>query len=123
MAILTKKPEAETKYEVAKTTGGSAMSTGIKAPVVLIQPRVSEKAGHLASQNKYVFKVKTSANKIEVKKAIEGSYKVKVVQVNIVRNQGKNRTYGRASGRTSDFKKAIVTLKKGDTIEGLTETV
>ncbi|MDR3643134.1 MAG: 50S ribosomal protein L23 [Candidatus Doudnabacteria bacterium] len=95
----------------------------MRIPTVLIQPRVSEKAGHLAGQNKYVFKIATLANKVEVKKAVENFYKVHVTQVNIIRNQGKNRTYGRTSGRTSDFKKAIVTLKKGDKIEGMTETV
>lgn len=90
---------------------------------VIIQPRVSEKAGHLAKINQYVFKVKLSANKIEVKKAVERGYNVKVVKVNIVRMKGKNRTFGRASGTTSAFKKAIVTLKEGDKIQGITETI
>lgn len=125
MALFTKKPEdkdAQVQYGTASSAAGSA-APSIRIPTVLIQPRVSEKAGHLAGQNKYVFKIATLANKVEVKKAVENFYKVHVTQVNIIRNQGKNRTYGRTSGRTSDFKKAIVTLKKGDKIEGMTETV
>ena len=102
---------------------GSAAKAVVLAPFVLVQPRVSEKTGRLAALNKYVFKVKPSANKIDVKKAVESFYKVRVTQINIITNQGRDRNYGRASGRTSAFKKAIVTLKTGDKIEGMTETV
>lgn len=112
MALFNKKEDKKEATATAATAGNA-----IKVPAVLVQPRVSEKAGHLASLNKYVFKVKTSANKIEVKKAVESAYKVRVTQVNMVVNRGKHRTYGRTSGKTSDFKKAIVTLKKGDKIE------
>lgn len=89
---------------------------------VLVQPRVSEKAGRLSTQGKYVFLVKKAANKVEVKKAVERVYKVNVVGINIVNVKGKHKVFGRTSGRTSDFKKAIVTLKKGQTIEGIVET-
>ena len=77
----------------------------------------------MVSMNKYTFKVLKATNKVEVKKAVESFYKVKVIQVNMVNNQGKARTFGRTSGRTQAFKKAIVTLKKGDKIEGLTDVV
>ncbi len=120
MAIFSNKTE-DKKAEVS--AGTPQAGANIRIPSVLIQPRISEKAGHLTSLNKYVFKVKTGANKIEVKKAVESFYKVKVLQVNMVRNQGKNRNFGRTSGRTSDFKKAIITLKKGDKIEGLTDVI
>ena len=125
MAIFSKKPEdkdAQVQYSTASSAAG-ASAPSIKIPTVLIQPRVSEKAGHLAGQNKYVFKILNSANKVEVKKAVESFYKVHVTQVNIINNQGKNRTYGRTSGRTSSLKKAIVTLKKGDKIAGLTDVI
>ena len=65
----------------------------------------------------------SQSNKVEVKKAVEAAYKVKVTQVNIITNQGKSRNFGRTSGMTSGFKKAIVTLRKGDKIEGMTETI
>jgi large subunit ribosomal protein L23 len=119
MAIFSNKTEDKKKEATAPAQVGAE----VRIPSVLIQPRISEKAGHLTSLNKYVFKVKPSANKIEVKKAVESFYKVKVVQVNMVRNQGKNRNFGRTAGRTSDFKKAIITLKKGDKIEGLTDVI
>ncbi len=122
MAIFTKKTEDknEAGYQVA-TAGSSAPAVVI--PTVLVQPRISEKASHLAGLNKYVFKVRNSANKVEVKKAIESAYKVKVTQVNMITNHGKKRNFGRTAGKTSAFKKAIVTLKKGDKIEGMTETI
>ncbi len=94
-----------------------------KIPQVLVQPRISEKAGHLVKLNKYVFKVKGGANKVEVKKAVENFYKVHVTQVNIIRNLGKVKNFGNRKGETSGFKKAIVTLRKGDSIQGLTDVV
>lgn len=126
MALFSKKPDedkTEVKYEVAAPAAGSAKAPLPRIPTVLVQPRISEKAGHLASLNKYVFKVLPTTNKVEVKKAVESFYKVRVTQVNIVTNKGKSRNFGRTSGRTSAFKKAIVTLKAGDKIEGLTDVV
>lgn len=125
MAIFAKKTDPakdEVKYEVAAPSAAGGFDTA-KIPTVLIQPRISEKAGAMARIGKYVFKVRTGANKVEVKKAVEAAYKVHVTQVNIVTNQGKNRNFGNISGRTSDFKKAIVTLKQGEKIEGLTDVV
>lgn len=120
MALFGAKTEDKTKE---KTDSASASSNAAGAPIVLISPRISEKAGKQVGLNKYFFNVKTNANKVEIKKAVEHSYKVKVTQVNIIKMQGKNRTYGRTKGRTSGFKKAIVTLKQGDKIEGLTDVV
>ncbi|MBQ2120265.1 MAG: 50S ribosomal protein L23, partial [Peptococcaceae bacterium] len=57
------------------------------------------------------------ANKIEIKKAIEEIFKVKVVDVNTVRINGKMKRMGRYEGKTSDYKKAIVQLAEGDSIE------
>lgn len=88
---------------------------------MLILPRLSEKANALVGLNKYVFKVGLNTNKIEIRKAVEKSYGVNVASVNIVRMKGKPRRYGRFEGKTSGFKKAIVTLtpdsKKIDVIE------
>ena len=123
MAILgTKKEEKKSDVDY-KVDAASANVANLKVPSILVQPRVSEKAGHLAQMNKYVFKVKTGANKVEVKKAVEAAYKVTVTQVNMITNMGKARNFGNRSGRTSAFKKAIVTLKKGDSITGLTDVV
>src|SRR5581483_4400361 len=113
--------EATADKEKQKTSASDVVVP--KIPSVLIQPRISEKAGRQSLMNKYVFLVRNDANKVSVKKAIETFYKVHVTQVNIVRNQGKTKNFGNRTGKTSDFKKAIVTLKKGDKIEGLTDVV
>lgn len=98
-------------------------SIQISLPEELVQPRVSEKAGQLAKLNKYAFVVKRNANKVEVKKAVERAHKVTVTDVNIINVKAKTKRVGRILGKTSKFKKAVVTLKQGDRIEGVTETV
>ncbi len=121
MAIFTKKTEekSDVAYQTQTATAGAGLAGAAKIPSVLVQPRISEKAGRLAGANKYVFKITGSANKIEVKKAVEGAYKVRVIKVNIITNHGKQRNYGRTTGRMSGIKKAVVTLKAADKREGL----
>jgi len=84
-------------------------------------PHITEKATDLSSFNKYIFKVSFNANKTEIKKAIEKIYNVKVEKVNIIHIPGKRRRLGRMEGWRGGlkrgFKKAIVSLKKGDKIE------
>ena len=84
---------------------------------VLIRPVVTEKSTLLQEQYKYVFEVLPTANKVMIKKAVEGAYDVRVVGVNIVKNHGKFKRYGPRRTRTRDKKKAIVTLKQGDRIQ------
>jgi large subunit ribosomal protein L23 len=83
-------------------------------------PVISEKS-HLqkADGNKVTFRVDSSANKIEIRKAIEALFKVKVLKVNTVSVQGKSKRMGRVEGVRSGWKKAIVTLAPGDKIPGL----
>jgi large subunit ribosomal protein L23 len=69
------------------------------------------------SANQVLFKVRTNANKIEVKQAVEQMFKVKVEQVRMARYLGKVRRIGRSMGRRPDWKKAYVTLKEGDKID------
>ncbi len=90
---------------------------------VLKSPHVSEKSSIFAQTGRYVFKVNDRSNKIEIRKAVEKAYDVHVVSVNIVNSKGKSRRMGRRVGRTSDWKKAIVTLKHGEKIQGLIESV
>ncbi|MDR3271506.1 MAG: 50S ribosomal protein L23 [Peptococcaceae bacterium] len=85
---------------------------------VLLRPVVSEKSVGLMEENKYTFWVAPEANKIEVKYAVEKMFKVKVVEVRTMNVKGKMKRVGRYTGKTSDRKKAIVTLKSGDRIEG-----
>jgi len=84
---------------------------------VLVKPLVTEKATELASANKYVFVVTKASNKIEVAKAVYAVYGVRPVDVNIISMQGKRVSRGRIQGKRKDWKKAIVTLKKGDSIK------
>lgn len=84
---------------------------------VLVEPWVTEKTHAAMADNKYTFKVTKKATKTQVKKAIEGMYKVKVEKVSVVNVLPKKRAYGRHEGTISGFKKATLTLKKGDKIE------
>lgn len=67
--------------------------------------------------NKYIFEVSRSANKVEIKKAIQELYNVRPLSVNIINSDGKKVRSGRNYGQTKRIKKAIVTLQKGDTIK------
>ena len=91
----------------------------MKSPRDVIQaPLISEKGTQLTeSFNQVLFKVRPDANKIEVKRAVETLFKVKVVQVRMARYLGKMRRIGRSMGRRSDWKKAYVTLREGDKID------
>lgn len=84
---------------------------------ILVKPMITEKASVLSASGKYVFMVSLDANKIDVAKAVNEVYGVKAIAVNILRNEGKTKRYGKYSGKRKDFKKAIVTLPKGKTIE------
>ena len=77
----------------------------------------TEKGSTIQPFNKYLFKVSTDANKIEIKRSIEDIYKVKVESVNTMVIRGKLRRVRYAVGKTSDWKKAVVTLKEGDKID------
>lgn len=77
----------------------------------------TEKGSELASSNKYLFEVDKKSNKLEIKKAVEDMYKVKVSAVNVVMMRGKEKRVRYKKGRTPDWKKAIVTLKQGHSID------
>ena len=85
---------------------------------VIRAPLVSEKGTLLAeSANQVLFKVRPEANKIEVKRAVEALFKVKVEKVRMARYLGKMRRVGRNMGRRAEWKKAYVTLREGDKID------
>jgi len=85
---------------------------------VIKKPLVTEK-GTIARDetNKYIFEVDRRANKVEIEKAVEKLFKVKVLNVRTMNVQGKKKRQGRIVGRKSDWKKAVVTLVSGQTIE------
>jgi len=81
-------------------------------------PRITEKGTRLKEKNNVLtFEVKVDANKVQVKKAIESVFKVKVKHVTTVKNLGKTKRVGQRLGRRSDWKKAYVTLKPGEKID------
>jgi large subunit ribosomal protein L23 len=81
-------------------------------------PRITEKGTRLKEKNNVLtFEVKVDANKVQVRKAIEGIFKVKVADVTTVKTAGKKKRVGTRLGRTSDWKKAYVTLKPGEKID------
>ena len=86
---------------------------------ILLKPVITEKATNLqaADEPQYTFRVRISANKNEIKKAVETAFKVKVKSVNTMRVKGKMRRVRVQLGKRSDWKKAFVTLKKGARIE------
>jgi large subunit ribosomal protein L23 len=87
---------------------------------IILSLVVTEKAERLkAEQSRYTFKVAPTANKIEVRDAVERLFKVHVREVRVMSYLGKTRRMGRFEGRRSDWKKAIVTLKRGERIESL----
>ena len=85
---------------------------------IIKHPVISEKGTEIAEKNnQYIFSVGKSANKIEIKKAVQDIYNVTVLKVNTMNVQGKKKRVRAQEGRTSSWKKAIVTLKDGDKIE------
>ncbi len=84
---------------------------------IIIAPMLTEKSLlEKETNNRYMFKVSINANKIEIKKAIEKVFSVKVVKINTIRMKGKPKRMGRYEGRRPDWKKAIVTLQADQTI-------
>lgn len=84
---------------------------------IIIAPVITEKSMAERSNNVYTFKVAKSATKDEIKAAIEDAFKVEVVKVNTLNTKSKRRRVGKYAGRTKTYKKAIVTLKAGSSIE------
>ena len=93
------------------------MPKAIHPFAVIQQPLVTEKGGYLAAENKHAFRVASAANKTQIKQAVEKTFNVKVVAVNVMNVRGKQRRWGRRASLRPDWKKAIVTLAPGDKIE------
>ena len=85
--------------------------------VKIISPIVTEKSTNLSEQNKIVFKVSNKLNKIILKKNIEKIFKVNVIKVNIINKQSKKKITRGKKVKIQGYKKAIITLKKGQNID------
>lgn len=99
---------------VKSTVKVAAHSTSFR---VLVKPLVTEKSAIAESKNKYSFLVAKSANKNQVKAAVAEIYGVQPTQVNIANVEGRAVRFGRSAGRRGDYKKAIITLPAGKTID------
>jgi large subunit ribosomal protein L23 len=84
---------------------------------VIVRPLITEKATMLAGDHKYAFHVAKHANKKQIREAVELAFSVKVTDVNTMNMHGKRRRLGRRLTRAPDWKKAIVTLAEGESIQ------
>ncbi len=121
-ATVVAETPAQTTEPIVTESTPVAVQLDAKASRNLVVPRLSEKAGHLNKLNKYVFTVwGKQSNKVEVRKTVESIYGVKVDRINMITMAGKSRRFGRRTGTTKAYKKAIVTLtpnsKKIDLVE------
>jgi len=93
----------------------------LQATQVILRPVISEKSMDQTSRQKYTFAVADAANKMQIKAAVEELFKVTVLDVNVLtmkrKEKSRNRGRGRQVGYTSPWKKAVVTVKAGDSIE------
>lgn len=106
------KPLIEGKAALAEKSIGSVDDLG-----VFIRPLITEKASFLGQFNQYVFEVSRQANKIEIARAFASKYGIKPLKVRIINNDGKFVRYGRSYGRTKDWKKAVIVLPEGKSIQ------
>jgi len=83
----------------------------------IISPHITEKSTNLSEQNKIIFKVPDGANKKNLKKNIEKIYKINVTKINIINKKSRLKTTNRGSKKIAGYKKAIVTIKKGQNID------
>jgi len=84
---------------------------------VISRPVITEKATAASEFNKVIFRVRSDVTKTQVKQAIEALFKVEVVSVNTLNVQGKTKIFRGSVGKRKDFKKAVVTLAKGQSID------
>ncbi|MBX3507112.1 MAG: 50S ribosomal protein L23, partial [Parvibaculum sp.] len=84
---------------------------------IIVSPVITEKATMASEANQVIFKVASNATKPQVKEAVEKLFDVKVKAVNTLNRKGKTKRFRGIAGRQSDFKKAIVTLEEGHSID------
>ena len=83
----------------------------------IISPHITEKSTNLSEQNKIIFKVPSKANKVNLKKNIEKIFKVNVTKINIINKKSRMKSTRGRKVKVTGYKKAIITLKKGQNID------
>lgn len=109
--------EKEESKEVLAAAQSTSRKVGSNLAGLVKQAWVTERAGDLTKDRKYIFIVEENATKPEIKKAIKAIYNVHVTDVNVINIKGKTKRLGRSMGRTSSAKKAVITLKEGQKID------
>ena len=84
---------------------------------IIKNPVVTEKTTKIAENNQFVFKVDVSSSKESIKMAVEKIFKVKVKNINTIKIKGKTKVFKGTKGKRADYKKAIVSLKEGETLD------
>lgn len=112
----TKAVKKTAKASAAKPTGANKEKAGLFSRV-LVRPVISENAMRQQEKNKYVFEVSQSSNKNEISKAVQARFGVVVENVNVIRQKPKIRSFRTNRGTMAGIKKAIVSIKQGQTIE------
>lgn len=106
----------EKERSTSSATSSAVQGSGRYAHI-LLRPHISEKSSLLQSAGQYIFEVKISASKGEVIKAVEDLFGIKPASVNMSRMEGKLVRFGRSGGKTKNWKKAMITLPAGKTID------
>lgn len=121
-ALLGKKTKITT-WKASETAKGDGRKKGRRpfnvAHRILLRPQVTEKAGNVAEHNQYIFRVAGPATKPDIARAVFEAYGIRPLRVTTLRIPGKKRRLGATQGRISGYKKAVVTLPEGKTIEVL----
>ena len=116
--LASKKNDVAKAKEEVKSVATVTSKKGQKFSYTRVkEPHISEKATSMSENNKYTFKVYSSANKPEIKKSVEGIYGVDVLKVNVIKIPKKKRRMGRTEGFKKGHTKAVVTIGKGQKIE------
>lgn len=126
-----KKPFGQASKDIADETARKAKKTEEHSTIsmdssfkgsgryahILLRPHISEKSFLMQGVGQYIFEVRPSASKGEVMKAVEDLFGIKPVSVNMTRLAGKLVRFGRSGGKTKNWKKAVITLPAGKTID------
>lgn len=115
--LETKPTVVRSNMKEVEATQGNKVSFGGISAKVLVRPHITEKASFLAENNQYVFRVSRNATKYAIKKAIKETFGADATHVNVITISPKKVRVGKTLGTKPGYKKAIITVKKGQKIE------
>ncbi|MEK7520831.1 MAG: 50S ribosomal protein L23 [Patescibacteria group bacterium] len=116
MSFFTEKKKEKTSPTAPAAVAGRKEIGGGANPLLLKKPLITEKTTALSRLNKYAFVVDKKTSAREIKKSVEALYGVNVVSVNVINVRPKQKRLGRTAGKVPGYKKAVLTLKSGQTI-------